>query len=161
MRETDRGFNIYFYSMHVVQLIVYYIMRKKMNFNKMHCWPWRLKHQSKFCLLQFRPRTAIKKIRQIDARVRLDAKWLENRREFAEIGTGHPLAELKICSWSSSFFVGSCLFLAWLLHKIRLLDPHLYRNTLSLLLNTLVGLTPEILLKFVHHIAVNIALNLL
>ena len=101
------------------------------------------------------------KNRQIDARFRLDAKWLENRREFAEIGTEHPLAELKICSWSSSFFVDSCLFWAWLLHKIRLLDPHLYRNTLSLLLNTLVGQTPEILLKFVHHIALNVALNLL
>ena len=125
----------------------------------MHCWPSWLKHQSKFCLLQFRPRTAIKKNRQIDARFRLDAKWLENRREFAEIGTEHPLAELKIYSWSSSFFVDFCLFWAWLLHKIRLLDPHLYRNTLSFLLNTLVGQTPEILLKFVHHIALNMDQN--
>jgi len=103
-----------------------------------------------------------KKFRQIDVHtlVSLDAKWLENRREFGGIGRVHPLAESEICNWFFSFFVGPCPFLAWLLRKIRELDHHLHRNTLSLFWNKLEGQTPEIFLKSVHHTVLKLALYL-
>ena len=120
----------YFYSM---QLIFYYIRRKKNEFqcSSIGVGDWSFIKNIFFVFFFFN--FSFKKFRQIDVHtlVSLDAKWLENRREFGGIGRVHPLAESEICNWFFSFFVGPCPFLAWLLRKIRELDHHLHRNTLS------------------------------